>query len=141
LFPFSVAFGHLFAPKRAKTHFSGGAGYVFNTPVLTLMNPSLQETCGEWYVPAMEDVQMSRCLQQLNVPLNDSHEFNLHRFYPLSFTSLYKSEFPQWYADYNTLPIYDGYDCCSSNAISFHYTPPETMNLIDWARYTNIQND
>ncbi len=131
-----VAFGHLFAPKNgAPVHLSGGAGYIMNTLALERMLPNLQVTCADWYVPGMEDVYVSRCLQHLNVSLNGAIDGNHHRFYPLEFISMYQMDIPKWFSDYNTLNSYPGFDCCSSKSISFHYMTTESMNLIEWARY------
>ncbi|UJR09880.1 hypothetical protein I4U23_014102 [Adineta vaga] len=132
----ALAFGHVFAPKNgAPVHLSGGAGYVINTVALKRMLPNLQTTCSEWYVPGMEDVYISRCLQHLNVTLNGAMDGLQHRFFPLELLSLYYMEFPQWYLDYNTLKPYSGFDCCSKESISFHYMTREWMNLIEWTRY------
>jgi glycoprotein-N-acetylgalactosamine 3-beta-galactosyltransferase len=131
-----LAFGHVFAPNTgAPVHLSGGAGYAINTIALQRMLPNLQTTCAEWYVPGMEDVYVSRCLQHLNVTLNGAIDGNHHRFYPLDFVTMYKGNIPKWFSDYNTLKSYYGFDCCSSEAISFHYMTREAMNLIEWARY------
>jgi hypothetical protein len=131
-----LAFGHVFAPNTgAPVHLSGGAGYAINTIALQRMLPNLQTTCAEWYVPGMEDVYVSRCLQHLNVTLNGAIDGNHHRFYPLDFVTMYKGNIPKWFSDYNTLKSYHGFDCCSSEAISFHYMTREAMNLIEWARY------
>lgn len=132
-----LAFGHIFAAKNgAPVHLSGGAGYAINTVALQRMLPNLQTTCSDWYVPGMEDVYVSRCLQHLNVTLNGAIDDNKHhRFYPLDLMTLYKMDAPKWYSDYNTLKIYQGFDCCSTESISFHYMTREAMNLIEWTRY------
>jgi len=131
-----LAFGHVFAPNNgSSSHLSGGAGYAINTVALQRMLPNLQTTCAEWYVPGMEDVYVSRCLQHLNITLNGAVDGHHHRFYPLEFLSMYCMDFPKWYSDYNTLKSSKGFDCCSSQSISFHYMTREWMNLIEWARY------
>jgi hypothetical protein len=133
-----LAFGHLFAPiSGAPNHFSGGAGYVINTAALQRMLPNLQTTCAEWYVPGMEDVYVSRCLQHLNVTLDGAIDGHHHRFYPLEFLTMYDMDIPKWFSDYNTLKSFQGFDCCSSESISFHYMKTEWMNLIEWARYVH----
>ncbi|CAF3065974.1 unnamed protein product, partial [Rotaria sp. Silwood2] len=99
-----LAFGHLFAPKNgAPNHLSGGAGYVINTVALQRMLPNLQTSCAQWYVPGMEDVYVSRCLQYLNVSLNGAIDGYHHRFYPLEFLTMHKMDIPKWFSDYNTL--------------------------------------
>jgi hypothetical protein len=131
-----LVFGHIFAPNNgSSSHLSGGAGYAINTVALQRMLPNLQTTCAEWYVPGMEDVYVSRCLQHLNITLNGAVDGHHHRFYPLEFLSMYSMDFPKWYSDYNTLQSFKGFDCCSSQSISFHYMTREWMNLIEWARY------
>ncbi|CAF3941934.1 unnamed protein product [Rotaria sp. Silwood2] len=131
-----LAFGHLFSPKNgAPSHLSGGAGYAINTAALQRMLPNLQTSCAQWYVPGMEDVYVSRCLQYLNVSLNGAiHDYH-HQFYPLEFLTMYKMDIPKWFSDYNTLKSYQGFDCCSSQSITFHYMTREWMNFIEWARY------
>ena len=132
----ALAFGHLFKPNNgAPGHFSGGAGYVINKIALQRMLPNLQTTCAEWYVPGMEDVYVSRCLQHLNVTLNGAVDGRHHQFYPLDFLTLYRMDIPKWFADYNALKAYAEFDCCSSKSISFHYVTRESMNLIEWTRY------
>ena len=136
-----LAFGHLFAVKHgAPAHFSGGAGYAINTAALKRMLPNLQTTCSQWYVPGMEDVFVSRCLQHLNVTLDGAIDSSQrHRFYPLEFIDMYKMAIPKWFSDYNTQKLYPTFHCCSSETISFHYMSLEWMNFIDWARY--LHND
>jgi hypothetical protein len=131
----ALAFGHLFMPRGVLGHLSGGAGYVINTVALRRMLPDLQTTCSQWYIPGMEDVYVSRCLQHLNVTLNGAIHDDHHQFYPLDFLTMYKTDFPDWYLDFNTLKSYPGFDCCSSRSITFHYTTREWMNVIEWARY------
>ena len=132
-----VAFGHLFAARdEAPGHFSGGAGYAINTAALERMRPNLVTTCAEWYVPGMEDVYVSRCLQHLNVSLNGAiDDRSRHRFYPMEFLVMYEMKIPKWFSDYSTLPFHRGFNCCSTQAISFHYMSMEWMNLIEWVRY------
>lgn len=142
LYPTSepLAFGHLFAPNNGpRQHFSGGAGYAINRVALERMRPNLQTTCAEWYMPGMEDVYVSRCLQQLNVTLNGAVDGLHHQFYPLEFLSLYKMDMPKWFKDYNQLKPYPEFECCSTKSISFHYVTRETMNLIEWTRYLHAE--
>ncbi|CAF1050484.1 unnamed protein product [Adineta steineri] len=137
-----LVYGHVFKPKTAApVHLSGGAGYAINTIALQRMLPNLQTTCSQWYVPGMEDVYVSRCLQQLNITLNAAFDHYHHRFYPVEFLSMYNMDFPQWYVDYNTLESYPGFSCCSPLSISFHYMTREWMNLIEWARYLDDDNN
>ncbi|CAF1401046.1 unnamed protein product [Rotaria magnacalcarata] len=136
-----LAFGHLFVPKnQAPGHLSGGAGYAINTAALRRMLPNLQTSCADWYVPGMEDVYVSRCLQHLNVSLDGAIDGYRHRFYPLEFITMYKMELPKWFSDYNSLQSYPGFDCCSANSISFHYMKREWMHLIEWARYLHADD-
>jgi hypothetical protein len=132
-----LAFGHLFASRNgAPGHFSGGAGYAINSAALMRMLPNLQTTCSEWYIPGMEDVYVSRCLQHLNVTLDGAIDNNdHHRFYPLDFLTMYRMEIPKWFVDYNVLKLYPGFACCSLQSISFHYMSIESMYFIEWARY------
>lgn len=132
-----LAFGHLFAVRQETTeHLSGGAGYAINVPALKLMLPDLQTTCADWYMPGMEDVYVSRCLQHLNVTLDGAIDSSgRHRFYPLSLMDMYSLNIPDWFTDYNKMKFFPGFDCCSKEAISFHYVSTELMNLIEWARY------
>ena len=134
-----LAFGHLFAARdEAPGHFSGGGGYAINAVALERMRPNLQTTCAQWYVPGMEDVYVSRCLQHLNVSLNGAIDRqSRHRFYPMEFLIMYQMDIPKWFSDYSTLPFYRGFNCCSTQAISFHYMSTEWMSLIEWARYRN----
>ncbi|CAF5111244.1 unnamed protein product, partial [Rotaria sp. Silwood1] len=123
-----LAFGHLFVPKNgAPSHLSGGAGYAINTIALQRMLPNLQTSCPQWYVPGMEDVYISRCLQHLNVSLNGAIDGYHHQFYPLEFLNMYKMDIPKWFSDYNTLKSYQGFNCCSSQSITFHYMTREWM--------------
>jgi hypothetical protein len=142
LYPTSepLAFGHVYAPHGARRHLSGGAGYVINTVALQRMLPDLQTTCAQWYIPGMEDVYVSRCLQHLNVTLNGAIDNHRHQFYPLEFLTMYTMDFPEWYSNFNTLESSPGFDCCSSKSITFHYMTREWMNLIEWARYLHENN-
>lgn len=87
---------------------------------------------------------MGRCLEALGVPAGDTRDsLGKPTFIPLSPLHLLNNRLPKdfWYYQY---AFYDtaksGKDCCSSEAITFHYIDPNLMRFIDWLLY-NLKHD
>ena len=128
-----IFLGRAFRPPGNDIVFnSGGAGFVLNTAALEILGKGLQgNDCRPNQVGFWEDVNVAYCLHTHGVdaynttqdthgrerflPFNPGHHLN-YRVPPN----------PDWYAKY-TFDLKEGYDCCSEEAISYHYVKGEMM--------------
>lgn len=92
---------------------------------------------------SVEDVEMGSCLESVGVKAGDTRDSEgRQRFLPLSAYELIASsnEGQQsnkyWFNEYQFYPPAKwGKQCCSREAISFHYMTPQMMRLLDWIIY------
>lgn len=128
-----IFLGRAFRPPGDDIVFnSGGAGFVLNTAALEILGKGLQGTdCRPNQVGFWEDVNVAYCLHTHGVDAynttQDSH--GRERFLPFNPGHHLKYRVPpnpDWYAKY-TFDLKEGYDCCSEEAISYHYVKGEMM--------------
>ncbi|KAL7739170.1 hypothetical protein ACLKA6_010391 [Drosophila palustris] len=127
-----VYFGFKFKPFVRQGYMSGGAGYVLSREAVRrfvvegIPNPKL---C----LPGMgdaEDVELGICMKNLNITAGDSRDYNGRgRMFPfVPEKHLIPNRSPDfWYWQYIFYNTDDGLDCCSDNAISFHYVTPRMI--------------
>jgi glycoprotein-N-acetylgalactosamine 3-beta-galactosyltransferase len=86
-----------------------------------------------------EDVEMGKCLQNLNVTAGDSRDSSGRaRFFALNPSSIVVpvSKDPEfWYWKNQFYPADDGENCCSETTIAFHYVDPHQMYVLDFFAY------
>lgn len=144
LYPYSpnypIHFGHLFKMFVGQSYMSGGAGYVLSKEALkrfievALPNESLcrQDNGG------FEDLEMGKCLVNVNVTSIDSRDSN-HRmkFFVMSPQhALFPRELcPKWYWEMAFYEPKEGLNCCSDYAISFHKISPQQLYLLEYLIY------
>jgi hypothetical protein len=71
---------------------------------------------------------MGKCLRSLGVnPVSTRDDKGRQRFNILSVEKTFRGEYPAWLRRRSFYPPKSGYDCCSDEWVSFHFTTPEKM--------------
>ncbi|KAL7739171.1 hypothetical protein ACLKA6_010392 [Drosophila palustris] len=144
LYPYNpetpVHFGFKFKPFVKQGYMSGGSGYVLSREAVRrfvvegIPNPKM---CLPGTV-INEDIEIGKCMENLNVTAGDSRDYNGRgRMFPfVPEHHLIPNKDPNyWYWKYMFYNTDDGLDCCSDNAISFHYVAPGMMYVMDYLIY------
>ncbi|GFO50356.1 glycoprotein-n-acetylgalactosamine 3-beta-galactosyltransferase 1 [Plakobranchus ocellatus] len=136
-----VFYGRRFKPLVKQGFMSGGAGYVLSKEALIRFitkGVDDPEVCRKGD-KGVEDLEMGKCLERLGVKAGDSRdELGRERFHPfIPEHHLIPGILPKdmWYWSYNFYPAKQGKDCCSDNAITFHYVPPNMMYVLEYFVY------
>ncbi|KAH8410017.1 hypothetical protein KR009_004219 [Drosophila setifemur] len=130
-----VYFGSNFLRSEAELgYMSGGAGYVFSKEALHRFmkfgfgNGSICSNRSYGY----EDLELGRCMQAVGVVGGDTRdEHGLSRFIPFS---PLRSHPLQGYQSFRIQKMVSD-ACCSSSAISFHYSNPKDLYVLDYIIY------
>lgn len=137
----ALYFGCRFKPYVQQGYMSGGAGYVLSAEALrrfvgrALPNPTL---CSASH-SGSEDVEMGKCLERVGVRAMDTRDsLGRGRFFPFVpehhlIPAPKNSNF--WYWKYIYYDSKQGMDCCSDNAVSFHYVSPNQMYVLEYLIY------
>ncbi|XP_022233840.2 glycoprotein-N-acetylgalactosamine 3-beta-galactosyltransferase 1 [Drosophila obscura] len=148
LYPYSpdqaIYFGYNFKmigehPKN-ESYMSGGSGYVLSREALRIFAEGLNDTtkCRQEDNHA-EDVEMGRCLFNLDVKAGDSRDSKLrHRFYPLLPYNILLSSYVGldfWLYKYAYYSMRSCMDCLSEYPVAFHYVNPEQLYAFDFFNY------
>lgn len=132
-------FGCRLKPKVKQGFMSGGAGYVLSREALkrfvdkALPNELLCFPGNE----GAEDVEIGKCLQNINVTAGDSRdEKGKGRFFPMAPENHLIPEPPSsWYWSHIYYPTKDGLDSLSDRPISFHYISYKRMYAMEYLIY------
>ncbi|XP_066280709.1 glycoprotein-N-acetylgalactosamine 3-beta-galactosyltransferase 1-like [Branchiostoma lanceolatum] len=123
-------------PDTKNGYMSGGAGYVLSKEaVRRLVTQGMDDPrkC-RLRSKAPEDLEIGRCLEKAGVMAGDSRdEEGRQTFHCLSLQDHVLGNLPEWLHRYSTYPVKSGPDCCSKHTISFHYTEPIMMYVLDFA--------
>ncbi|XP_018561221.1 glycoprotein-N-acetylgalactosamine 3-beta-galactosyltransferase 1-like [Anoplophora glabripennis] len=137
----AIYFGCRFKPYVKQGYMSGGAGYVLSKEALKrFVEIGLTNSTGcSKSNSGAEDVEMGKCMEAVQVKAGDSRDsMGRGRFFPfvpehhLIPGHVAKSF---WYWQYIYYESKEGMDCCSDNAVSFHYVSPNQMYVLEYLIY------
>ena len=138
--------GRRFFPPKQEVFNSGGAGYVLDVKALRVLGKALVENspkCWPHQKGFWEDVNVANCLRQMTaerkewgpfgqiMPYDTRDAKHRERFHPFTPGQHLEYKLPRpgvkdWYQDYNP-ELKLGFECCSTESVSFHYVPHDLM--------------
>lgn len=125
--------GRIFQPPNQVIFNSGGAGYIVDQKALNVLGQNLDlPHCWPHQHGFWEDVNVASCLKtspENIVPYQTRDTNGRERFHPFNPGNHLQYRIPKnpdWYAKYNP-DLKIGYECCSSESISFHYLPEKSL--------------
>lgn len=134
-----IYFGSRLKPMVRQGFMSGGAGYVLSKKALQrFVEDALtnEDICYKGN-NGPEDVEIGKCLQNVNVTAGDTRDENGRgRFFPMAPENhLVPEPITSWYWSHIYYPTKDGLDCCSDRPISFHYIDYKKMYAMEYLIY------
>jgi glycoprotein-N-acetylgalactosamine 3-beta-galactosyltransferase len=126
---------------QIKGYMSGGAGYVLSKQALIrfVEEGIPDKTKCRQDADGAEDVEIGKCLEKVNVIAGDSRDSNGRgKFFPfVPEHHLIPGHVDKnfWYWKYIYYDSKEGMDCCSDNAVSFHYVSPNQMYVLEYLIY------
>uniref|UniRef100_A0AAG5D8A7 Glycoprotein-N-acetylgalactosamine 3-beta-galactosyltransferase 1 n=1 Tax=Anopheles atroparvus TaxID=41427 RepID=A0AAG5D8A7_ANOAO len=137
---YPIYFGCRMLDELKQRYMYGGAGYVLSKEAVkrfvedAIPNPQCRPDGG-----GAEDVEIGKCLEVVNVIAGDSRDsVGRGRFFPfIPEHHLIPNNVGKvvWYLHHSYFKPDQGIDCCSDNAISFHYVSPNQMYVLDYLIY------
>jgi len=125
--------GRRFFPPKQHVFNSGGAGYTLDSTSLQVLADNIDSPhCYPHQRGFWEDVNVANCLRESKSigPYDTRDPQERERFHPFTPGQHLDYRKPagegDWYPKYNPY-LKEGYDCCSSESISFHYVPGDLL--------------
>lgn len=124
-----IFIGRRFQPPNQHIFNSGGAGYILDNVALNVLKNNIDsDKCYAHQHGFWEDVNVANCLRVgANIlPYDTRDSLKRERFHPFTPGQHLTYRIPKtnpnsdWYPKYNP-ELKEGFDCCSSESISFHY--------------------
>ncbi|XP_073821326.1 glycoprotein-N-acetylgalactosamine 3-beta-galactosyltransferase 1-like [Musca autumnalis] len=144
LYPYSpndpIYFGCRYNKYAKQGYMAGGSGYVLSKEAVrrfveeAIPNATL---CKQANTGA-EDAEIGICLEKVNVTAVDSRDIHGRgKFFPFSPEHhMFPSKNKQyWYWKLIYYKTHEGLNCCSDNAVGFHYVKPKEMYVLDYLIY------
>lgn len=149
--------GRRFFPPKQKVFNSGGAGYLMDRKALSVLAANLDSPkCWPHQKGFWEDVNVASCLRTSTEELKDWGPYGQilpydtrdskqrERFHPFTPGQHLEYHPPKpggkdWYKDYNP-ELKLGYECCSTESVSFHYVPADLLRKLYAQHYYCQQN-
>lgn len=140
-----IWFGSQFRVKIPAKNFnhvymSGGAGYVLSREAVRRLVEDAYFSKTGIETTGPEDALLGLFLSIVHVtPVDSRDNIGRERFFPFEPRAhLVPDKHPSdyWYYEYSLHEIKDGLQCCSDNAISFHYVNPNDMYVLDYLIYS-----
>uniref|UniRef100_A0A6P7G9E9 Glycoprotein-N-acetylgalactosamine 3-beta-galactosyltransferase 1 n=1 Tax=Diabrotica virgifera virgifera TaxID=50390 RepID=A0A6P7G9E9_DIAVI len=136
-----IYYGCRFKPYVSQGYMSGGAGYILSREALKRFVEKALPDKGKCRQDneGAEDVEMGKCLAAVDVAAGDGRDPELRgRFFPFAPSHhLIPGHVDKnfWYWKYIYYNETQGMDCCSDNAVSFHYIEPSMMYAMEYMIY------
>ncbi|XP_041355960.1 glycoprotein-N-acetylgalactosamine 3-beta-galactosyltransferase 1-like [Gigantopelta aegis] len=132
-----VYLGHLFKKYSKWGYMSGGASYLLSREALRMVvekGYNVQGKCAK--TGTDEDVELGHCLHAVGITVHDTRDqFNRETFHPFSASNHIIGPIPNGLPDWDRHPTRVGHECCSQLTISFHYTDPSLMRIMEFLLY------
>lgn len=133
-----IYLGRRFFPPGQNGFNSGGAGYILDKVALQVLIDNIDSPkCFPHQQGFWEDVNVANCLRVSAeiTPVDSRDSSERERFHPFTPGQHLTYRLPtdpasaDWYPKYNPF-LKVGYDCCSSESISFHYCPADEVRKL-----------
>ncbi|XP_025831894.1 glycoprotein-N-acetylgalactosamine 3-beta-galactosyltransferase 1-like isoform X2 [Agrilus planipennis] len=136
-----IYFGCRFKQFVKQGYMSGGAGYVLSREAVKRFIEMGLHNATHCYRGdrGSEDVELGKCMEAVHVKAGDSRDSHGRgRFFPFVpehhlIPGHVSKEF--WYWKYIYYDSKEGMECCSDNAVSFHYVSPNQMYVLEYLIY------
>ncbi|ESO81907.1 hypothetical protein LOTGIDRAFT_198406 [Lottia gigantea] len=132
-----IYLGHHFRHYSFNGYMSGGGAYVLSREALRLLIENGYNVPGRCRQHGgAEDIETGRCLTKAGALVyNSTDKYNRETFHPMNAYGYIIGPIPRWITGYSRNEAKEGKDCCSQLTITFHYTGPRLMAILDFLLY------